>query len=89
MDTVGYLICTYRCSSTYPLSSIVYKLLLNAPKIKTVTYGQRAFSYVAATLWNSIPDNIRNSKTAEIVTAEIFKTGLKSFLFEEAYNSFN
>ena len=60
------------------------KLLLNVPKINTVTYGQRAFSYVAATLWNSIPDNIRNS-----VTVEIFKTRLKTFLFKEAYNSSN
>jgi len=48
------------------------KLLLNVPKINTVTYGQRAFSYVAATLWNSIPDYIKNS-----VTVEIFKTSLK------------
>ena len=60
------------------------KLLLNVPKINTVTYGQPAFSYVAATLWNSIPDNIRNS-----VTVEIFKTRLKTFLFKEAYNSSN
>ena len=60
------------------------KLLLNVPKINTVTYGQRAFSYVAVTLWNSIPDNIRNS-----VTVEIFKTRLKTFLFKEAYNSSN
>ena len=57
------------------------KLLLNVPKINTVTYGQRAFSYVAATLWYSIPDSIRNS-----VTVEIFKTRLKSFRFKEAYN---
>ena len=60
------------------------KLLLNVPKINTVTYGQRAFSYVATTLWNSIPDNIRKS-----VTVEIFKTRLKTFLFKEAYNSSN
>ena len=54
------------------------KLLLNVPKINTATYGQRAFSYVAATLWNSIPDNIRNS-----VTVEIFKTRLKTFLLKK------
>ena len=59
------------------------KLLLNVPKINTVTYGQRAF-YVATTLWNSILDNIRNA-----VTVEIFKTRLKTFLFQEAYNSSN
>ena len=39
---------------------------------------------VVGPYWNSIPDNIRNS-----VTAEIFKTRLKSFLLKEAYNSFN
>ena len=50
------------------------KLLLNVSKINTVTYGQRAFSYVAATLWNSVPDSIRNS-----LTVEISKTRLKSF----------
>ena len=63
----------------------LFKLLLNVPKISTVTlYGQRAFSYVAASLWNSIPGNIRNC-----VRVEIFKTRLTSFLFKEAFNSFN
>ena len=53
-------------------------------EVDIMTYGQCAFSYVAATLWNSIPDNIRNS-----VSVEIFQTRLKTFVFKEAYNSFN
>ena len=80
-DYLSALIDVRRPTSSLRSSD---KLLLNVPKINTVTYGQRAFSYVAATLWNSIPDNIRNS-----VTVEIFKTRLKTFLFKEAYNSSN
>ena len=40
------------------------KSLLQMPvKVKTHTYGQRSFSYAAPRLWNSLPEEIKNSNT--------------------------
>ena len=53
------------------------KFLLDKPsKIKTVTYGKRAFSVAAPNLWNTLPEYIR---TAESV--ERFKVLLKTYFF--------
>ena len=38
-----------------------FKKLLKAPSIKLVSYGHRCFSFVAPSLWNSLPNNIRES----------------------------
>ena len=53
------------------------KSLLQMPvKVKTHTYGQRSFSYAAPRLWNSLPEEIKNSNTIDL-----FKSALKTFLF--------
>ena len=36
-------------------------ILLTVPRTRTTTYGDRTFTKAAATLWNSLPVNIRNS----------------------------
>ena len=36
-------------------------ILLTVPRTRTVTYGDRTFTKATATLWNSLPVNIRNS----------------------------
>ena len=53
--------------------------LLKVPNTRTIIYGNRAFSYAAPTLWNSLPEPV---KTAESLGA--FKTALKTFLFSKA-----
>ena len=55
--------------------------LLKVPNTRTKTYGNRAFSYAAPTLWNSLPEHV---KTAESLRA--FKTALKTFLFSKRFS---
>ena len=58
------------------------KNLLNVPPVKLVSYGQRCFSFVAPSLWNSLPDNIRQSSSLQN-----FKTHIKMHLFNKCYDS--
>jgi hypothetical protein len=44
-------------------------------------FGMRAFSVVAPKLWNDLPINVRNS-----ITSEMFKSRLKTHLFQKSYN---
>ncbi|KAK2553019.1 hypothetical protein P5673_025739 [Acropora cervicornis] len=51
------------------------------PRVKTSTYGDRAFSSAAPKLWNSPPDHIKSKHTITY-----FKSSLKTFLFKLAYS---
>ena len=62
-------------SSPHPLAT---------PKARLRTYGERAFAVAAPRLWNSIPLELRSSSSIDI-----FKRHLKTYLFQQAYNSFN
>ena len=55
-------------------------LLLNIPKTRLKTYGDRAFSVAAPRLWNDLPLRIRQSSSTNI-----FKTNLKTYLFKSVY----
>lgn len=55
--------------------------LLDIPPTRTKTYGDRAFSASAPKLWNTLPDDLR--ETNEL---EPFKRQLKTHLFKQAYN---
>lgn len=55
--------------------------LLVIPSTRTKTYGTRAFSVAAPTLWNALPSEL---KLCQSLPA--FKTLLKTHLFREAYN---
>ena len=57
------------------------KCLLKVPKSNLVTYGDRGFSMAGPVLWNSLPEKLQKSKSLEI-----FKKGLKTHLFREAFN---
>ena len=37
------------------------QLLLQHPPVGTNSYGRRAFSYTAPTVWNKVPDYIRSA----------------------------
>ena len=47
---------------------------LHPPKIKTKSYGEKTFSFQGTTLWNNLPENIK-----EITSVQSFKTKFKQF----------
>jgi hypothetical protein len=55
-------------------------LLLEVPRIKLVTYGTRAFNYIAPVLWNALPLSLRQRKSTDD-----FKRDLKTYLFRKVY----
>ena len=54
---------------------------LIVPRTRLSTYGDRAFSVVAPKLWNSLPVQLKLSKTLDE-----FKTKLKTHLFDLAFH---
>ena len=54
--------------------------LSKVTSITSATYGDRGFSRAAPLLWNSLPQDVRNSKNVDV-----FKRNIKTFLFNEAY----
>ena len=57
-------------------------LLAIPPSLNTNKFEDRAFSFAAPTLWNSLPEYVRNA-----VTLLTFKKNLKTHLFQKFYNS--
>ena len=55
------------------------QLLLEVPKTRLKTYGDRSFTKAAPTLWNSLPLEIRSCDSLDT-----FKTQLKTFLFNRS-----
>ena len=58
-------------------------LLLEIPRSYSTRMGDRAFSFVAPTIWNPLPFEIRSASTVNI-----FKTRLKSHLFSLRYSDY-
>ena len=56
------------------------KGLLVVPKYNLGPYGKRAFSVIAPSLWNNLPDQIRS--TACLIS---FKNRDKTFLFSRSF----
>ena len=59
-----------------------HEKLLKVPKTNFKTFGQRSFSFLAPTIWNSVPLHIRNAPSLSR-----FKSQLKTHLFQLAYSS--
>ena len=55
--------------------------LLQISKIRLKTYGDAAFSVAGPTKWNRLPKHIRLAPTIEH-----FKSKLKTYLFDIAFN---
>ena len=55
--------------------------LLTVPRANLKTCGSRAFCVAAPTLWNTIPQEIRNADTVSI-----FKSRLKTFLYNRSFS---
>lgn len=66
-------------TSSRNLRSLSQNRLVPA-KVNTISYGHRALSYAAPSLWNSLPDRIKNAQSVTI-----FKSLLKTYLFTTAY----
>ena len=71
------LLSVYRPTRSLRSESTI---MLTVPRTRTVTYGDRTFTKAAATLWNSLPVNIRNCDTCTT-----FQRQLKIFLFRQHY----
>ena len=81
----------YLCDLIHVLPPSKYNLrsnhdpgvLLTPPKVRTnKTMGDRSFSCAAPRLWNLLPSTLIRS----ISCLSIFKSRLKTFLFNEAFN---
>ena len=57
------------------------KELLVQPRCHLKTYGERAFSFIAPKLWNTLPMSIKRCKSVEP-----FKSTLKTYLFKITLN---
>lgn len=55
-------------------------LTLEIPQTRLPSLGDRSFSFTSATLWNSLPFDIRASQSVSA-----FKSNLKTFLFKRSY----
>ena len=68
-------LCTYEPSRSLRSSN---EKLLKIPKRNLKSFGQRSFSFMAPSLWNSLPATLRN-----VPTLSQFKSQLKTFLFAQ------
>nr|XP_054752548.1 uncharacterized protein LOC129258279 [Lytechinus pictus] len=75
---ISELVSPYTPSRTLRSST---QLLIQVPRLRTKTHGERSFSYSAQTLWNSLPSTLRSQNNPGL-----FKSQLKTFLFNEAFN---
>ena len=72
-DYLSHLISCYVPSRSLRSSS---QNLLNVPRCRTKTFGNRAFSFQSPILWNALPCTIRSQQNIDL-----FKKQLKSHLF--------
>ena len=70
-------LCTYEPSRSLRSSN---EKLLKIPKRNLKSFGQRSFSFMAPSLWNSLPATLRN-----VPTLSQFKSQLKTSLFAQAF----
>ena len=68
------LLMTFKCLNQ--LAPSYLSDLLVQPRCHLKTYGERAFSFIAPKLWNTLPLSIKRCKSAES-----FKSTLKTYLF--------
>ena len=54
--------------------------LLSSPRWRLETFGKRAFSKAAPTLWNPLPLSVKQAPSIDS-----FKTRLKTYLFNKAF----
>jgi hypothetical protein len=55
--------------------SFRYNNTVDLPQVRTTRYGLNSFSYTAAKIWNSLPNNIRNASSFGMFRGMINKWG--------------
>ena len=70
-------LCTYQPSRSLRSST---ERLLKIPKTNLKTFGERSFGYIAPTVWNSLPADLRASPSLPT-----FKVNLKTHFFRQAF----
>ena len=70
-------LCTYQPSRSLRSST---ERLLKIPKTNLKNFGERSFCYIAPTVWNSLPADLRASPSLPT-----FKTNLKMHLFRQTF----
>ena len=73
---IQYKILSHTYRAIHHQSPVYLSDLQTVPRTRTVTFGDRTFTKAAATLWNSLPVNIRNSNSCIK-----FQKQLKKLLF--------
>ena len=58
-------------------------MMIQQPRVRTKTYGDKRFDKTASTLWNNLPSETRNEQSSEIL-----KKNVKTYLFRIAYYDF-
>jgi len=85
--------CQHNQASRYlmdhclPVSDIVFRQHLRSasshqlsmPRHRLSTYGHQAFSVAGPTVWNSLPDDLRDPECS----TDIFRQSIKTFLFSQ------
>jgi len=66
-------------AAVYDLPTGIVSLGLTVDSGSLSTYGYRAFDYDGPTVWNSLPDELRNSDSFE--TSDSFKRFMKTIMF--------
>jgi hypothetical protein len=54
--------------------------MIQQPRVRTKTYGDRRFDKTASTFWNNLPSETRNEQFLDI-----FRKNVKTYLFTIAY----
>ena len=67
--------CNIMMKNHFEIESIVQTNILHTQSSRLVNYGAKMVKMAGPLLWNSLPDNIRNS-----TSVHMFKNKLKSFL---------
>ena len=70
-------LCTYQSSRSLRSST---QRRLKTPKTNLKIFGERSFGYIAPTVWNLLPANLRASPSLPA-----FKANLKTYLFRQAF----
>jgi len=82
----------YFCDICSPIVSVPFRsrlrcadnddVIVPVPRTETARYGPRSFRVAATKIWNMLPPHLKNSS----VSREQFKSGLKTWLFVQAYS---
>jgi len=75
--------CTIHDRTQVHICTVLYEIfrvhlgLMSVPRVRRSSFGTRAFSVAEPTVWNSLPDHLRDPA----VDSKQFRSNLKTYLF--------